>query len=138
MTTELVVTSPLAAGSSASLALVPGRTSRFPFAVAAGETISIQTSSKDFWDTILVVLAPNGTPVVGNDDFKGYMAGLDWVAPTSRDLSGARHIVRGGGHRHAGRYSRLSAGAVSQRTALRPGRRRGARGSRPASTTFMS
>jgi len=80
-TTELVVASPLAAGSSASFALVPGRTIEIPIAVAAGETISLQTSSKDFWDTILVLLAPNGTPVVGSDDFKGYMAGLDWVAP---------------------------------------------------------
>ena len=83
VTTELVVTSPLAAGSSASFALVPGRTIEIPIAVAAGETVSIQTSSKDFWDTILVLLAPNGTPVVGSDDFKGYMAGLDWAAPAA-------------------------------------------------------
>ena len=83
VTTELVATSPLAAGSSGSFALVPGRTMEIPMAVAAGETISIQTSSKDFWDTILVVLAPNGTPVVGSDDFKGYMAGLDWAAPAA-------------------------------------------------------
>jgi tetratricopeptide (TPR) repeat protein len=83
VTTELVATSPLAAGSSGSFALVPGRTMEIPMAVAAGETISIQTSSKDFWDTILVVLAPNGMPVVGSDDFKGYMAGLDWVAPAA-------------------------------------------------------
>jgi len=81
VTTELVVASPLAAGSSTSFALVPGRTIEIPIAVAAGETISLQTSSKDFWDTILVLLAPSGTPVVGSDDFKGYMAGLDWVAP---------------------------------------------------------
>ena len=40
-------------------------------AVAAGETVSIATSSKDFWDTILILFAPDGTPVLGSDDYKG-------------------------------------------------------------------
>jgi tetratricopeptide (TPR) repeat protein len=83
VTTELVTTSPLAAGSSANLAVVPARTYDIPVAVAAGETLSIATSSKDFWDTILVLLAPDGSPVVGSDDYKGYFAGLDWVAPAA-------------------------------------------------------
>jgi hypothetical protein len=81
VTTELVATSPLAPGNSMSLALVPGRTYDIPVAAAAGETVSIATSSRDFDDTILVLLAPDGTPVVGSDDFKGYFAGLAWVAP---------------------------------------------------------
>jgi hypothetical protein len=63
------------------LGLVPGRRYEIPIAVAAGETVSIATSSKDFWDTILVLLAPDGTLVLGSDDYKGYMAGFDWIAP---------------------------------------------------------
>jgi tetratricopeptide (TPR) repeat protein len=83
VTTELVSTLPLAAGSSMLLGLVPGRTYDIPLVVAAGETVSIATSSKDFWDTILVLLAPNGTPVLGSDDYKGYFAGFEWIAPTA-------------------------------------------------------
>jgi tetratricopeptide (TPR) repeat protein len=81
VTTALVATSPLGAGSSSSLDLVPGRTYDIPISAAAGETVSITTSSKDFYDTILVLLAPDGTPVVGSDDYKGYFAGFVWVAP---------------------------------------------------------
>ena len=38
------------------------------------------TGSRDFYDTILVLLAPDGTPVVGSDDAKFYFAGFEWVA----------------------------------------------------------
>ena len=81
VTTELVGTSPLTPGSSTSLGLVPGRTYDIPIAAQAGEALSITTSSQDFTDTILVMLAPDGTAVVGSDDYKGYFAGLAWVAP---------------------------------------------------------
>ena len=81
VTTELVGTSPLTAGSSKTVALVPGRSYEIPLPVTAGQTVSVATSSKDYWDTILVLLAPDGTPVLGADDTKGYMAGFDWVAP---------------------------------------------------------
>jgi tetratricopeptide (TPR) repeat protein len=83
VTTELVATSPLAVGASTTLPLVPGRTYDIPIAAAAGQTVSIVTSSKDFYDTILVLLAPNGTPVVGSDDYKAYFAGFAWVAPVA-------------------------------------------------------
>lgn len=83
VTTELVPTAPLAAGGSLSLQLVPGRTFDIPVPVVAGATAVIATSSKDFWDTILVLLAPDGTPVVGSDDYKGYFAGLAWIAPAT-------------------------------------------------------
>jgi hypothetical protein len=46
-------------------------------------TISITTSSKDFYDSIAVLLAPDGTPVVGSDDANAYFAAFDWVAPKS-------------------------------------------------------
>lgn len=80
VTSELLPTEPLAAGSSLSLDLVPGRTYEIPVSAMAGQTISILTSSRDFYDTILVLLAPDGTPVVGSDDYKFYFAGFEWVA----------------------------------------------------------
>jgi hypothetical protein len=83
VTTELVPTSALAPASSKNLPLVPGRTFEIPIVVAAGELVSVLTSSKDFWDTILVLLAPDGTPVLGSDDFKGYFAGIEWVPPAA-------------------------------------------------------
>ncbi|HEX6050079.1 MAG TPA: tetratricopeptide repeat protein [Gemmatimonadaceae bacterium] len=83
VTTELVATSPLGPVSTTTLGLVPGRTYEIPIAAGAGETISIATSSKDFWDTILVLLAPDGSPVVGSDDEKGYFAGIEWAAPSA-------------------------------------------------------
>jgi len=83
VTTELVTAQPLAAGSSQTLGLVPGRTYEIPIPATAGQTISISTSSRDFWDTIAVLLAPDGTPVVGSDDAKAYFAAFDWVAPTA-------------------------------------------------------
>jgi tetratricopeptide (TPR) repeat protein len=81
VTTELVGTSPLAANSTASLPLVPGRTYEVPIVVSAGETVDIMTSSRDFWDSILVLLAADGTPVLGSDDYQLYHAGFKWVAP---------------------------------------------------------
>ena len=80
VTTELVTASPLTAGNAQALGLVPGRTYEIPIAAAAGGTISISTSSHDIWDSIAVLLAPDGTPVVGSDDANAYMAAFDWVA----------------------------------------------------------
>jgi tetratricopeptide (TPR) repeat protein len=80
VTTELLPTAPLAVGASLSLGLVPGRVYAVPIAATKGETISIATSSDDFWDSIAVLLDPDGTPVVGSDDTNAYMAAFDWVA----------------------------------------------------------
>jgi tetratricopeptide (TPR) repeat protein len=80
VTTELVPTPPIAAGESLALDLVPGRTYEIPIAAIAGQTISIATSSRDFYDTILVLLAPDGSPVVGSDDPKFAFAGIEWPA----------------------------------------------------------
>jgi tetratricopeptide (TPR) repeat protein len=80
VTTDLVAVSPLVAGGSLAVDLVPGRAYEIPVAATAGETISISTSSKDFVDTIAVLLAPDGTPVIGSDDAKGYFAAFDYVA----------------------------------------------------------
>ena len=62
---------------------MPGRTYEVPIIAAAGETVSILTSSKDFYDTIVVLLAPNGTQVAGGDDYKLFFGGFEWVAPVA-------------------------------------------------------
>ena len=55
VTTQLVTTSALRR-TAMSLDVVPGRTYDIPLVVNAGETVSIVTSSNDYWDTILVLL----------------------------------------------------------------------------------
>jgi tetratricopeptide (TPR) repeat protein len=83
VTNELITTPALFAGESLALGLVPGRTYEIPVAATEGETISIATGSGDFWDSIAVMLAPDGSPVVGSDDDSAYFAAFDWVAPAT-------------------------------------------------------
>ena len=80
VTSELVPTSPLAAGASLSVDLVAYRTFEVPVPATTGQTISITTSSHDFYDSILVLIAPDGTPVVGSDDYIKWFAGFQWQA----------------------------------------------------------
>lgn len=80
VTTELVGGPGIGAGTSQQVSLVPGRTYELPLPATAGETISVLTSSRDFYDSILVLLAPDGSPVVGGDDYDAYFAGFEWVA----------------------------------------------------------
>jgi tetratricopeptide (TPR) repeat protein len=80
VTTQLVPMSALDPDETRSLDLVPGRTYEIPVPAVAGKTISITTSSKDYRDTIAVLLAPDGTPVVGADDENAYLAAFDWAA----------------------------------------------------------
>src|SRR5262249_2380871 len=89
VTTDLQTTGPLDAGQSLSVSLVAGRTYDIPLRLAAGELLSIRTDSPDFWDTILVLIGPNGQPVVGSDDFTDYFAGLDWTA----QQAGTYHLL---------------------------------------------
>jgi tetratricopeptide (TPR) repeat protein len=88
VTSELLTSAPLAPGGALALPLVPGRSYDVPVPVTTGETLSVLTSSHDFYDTILVLLAPDGTPVLGSDDYKSYFAGFSWVATQS----GTYHI----------------------------------------------
>jgi tetratricopeptide (TPR) repeat protein len=83
VTTELLTTSPLPARASMALDLVPGQTYEIPLVVSGGEMISIVTSAHDYWDTILVLLDPDGSPVLGSDDSWKYFAAFDWIAPSS-------------------------------------------------------
>ena len=80
VTTELVTVPELFAGESTGVELVPGRSVEIPIPAVAGQTIAIATSSKDYWDTIAVLLAPDGTPVTGSDDASGYFAAFEWPA----------------------------------------------------------
>ena len=83
VTTELIATEPLSPNSSMTASLVPGRAYEIPVTVVAGETLSITTTSRDYWDTIAVLLAPDGMPVTGSDDENAYFAAFDWIAPTT-------------------------------------------------------
>lgn len=83
VTTKLTTTAPLAAGATMNLPLVAGGTFEIPVQVTAGQKLSISTSSRDFYDTILVLLAPDGTPVIASDDAFKYFAGVDWIAPAT-------------------------------------------------------
>jgi hypothetical protein len=47
------------------------------------QLISIVTSSRDYWDTIAVLLAPDGTPAIGSDDARSYFAAFEWPATQS-------------------------------------------------------
>lgn len=80
VTTEFVTTNPMVPETTDTLELIPGRTYSIPVPAVAGETISITTSSSDYWDTILVLLDPNGIPLAGGDDNWFYFAELDWEA----------------------------------------------------------
>jgi len=83
VTTELLATSPLPDQTWVAVDLVPGRTYEIPLEVNVGETISIVTNSNDYWDTILVLLDSNGSPVLGSDDSWKYLAAFDWTAPST-------------------------------------------------------
>jgi len=83
VTTGLVTTSALPAGTTLERGVVPGQTLDIPLVVSAGEKVSIVTSSRDYWDTILVLLDSNGNPVLGSDDSWKYFAAFDWTAPSA-------------------------------------------------------
>jgi len=80
VTTELVPAATLFTGDSLDVTLAPGRTVEIPVPAVAGEKVAIVTSSGDYWDSIAVLLAPNGTPVIGSDDGKSYFAAFEWPA----------------------------------------------------------
>ena len=83
VTTELLSTAPLAAETTVSLDLAPGRVYDVPLPVTAGETISVATSSRDFVDTIALLYAPDGTPLTGSDDTNAQFAAIAWPAAAS-------------------------------------------------------
>jgi tetratricopeptide (TPR) repeat protein len=82
VTTQLVSAPALAPGSSIVVDLAAGRTFEIPIPAVFGQPISILTDSPthEISDSIMVLIAQDGTPVFGNDDFKKYFAGLVWNA----------------------------------------------------------
>jgi tetratricopeptide (TPR) repeat protein len=82
VTTQLVPAPAIAPGTSLVVNLVPGRTFEIPVPATIGQTISITTDSPthEVSDSILVMVAPDGTPVVGGDDYIKYFAGFVWTA----------------------------------------------------------
>ena len=83
VTTELVTAPSMLSGDTRDVTLAPGRAIEIPLPAMAGDQISIVTSSRDYWDTIAVLLAPNGTPVIGSDDARSYFAAFEWPAAQS-------------------------------------------------------
>ena len=79
VTEQVVTVAPLQSGGSLALDLVPGRVVEIPIPAVAGQPIVITTSSKDYWDTIALLVAPDGTPVLGSDDVNGYFAAFTYV-----------------------------------------------------------
>ena len=80
VTTELVAAPAILPGESLTVSLAPGRTVEIPVPAFAGEIIAVATSSQDYWDTIALLLAPDGTPVAGSDDASKYFAAFAWPA----------------------------------------------------------
>ena len=80
VTTEVASAPQLLVGDSQAVAIAPGRVVEIPIPAVAGETIAIATSSHDYFDTVAVLLAPEGTAVSGGDDDKGYFAAFEWPA----------------------------------------------------------
>ena len=80
MTTEIVQAPPLLAGGTLDVTLAPGRTVEIPVPAIAGNMITIATSSHDYWDTIAVLLALDGTAVTVSDDANAYFAAFAWPA----------------------------------------------------------
>ncbi|MFL6466852.1 MAG: tetratricopeptide repeat protein [Pyrinomonadaceae bacterium] len=80
---DLVPASPLAAGTTLDLNFIPDMAYDIPITVGAGEIISIKTNATDYWDSIAVLLAPDGTPLIGSDDDNRYFAEFTYVAPVA-------------------------------------------------------
>lgn len=83
VTVELVPAAAPAPGAAVTLPLTRGRVYELAVPLAAGERLELATSSKDLFDTILVLLAPGGAPVYASDDAVKYFAAVDFTAPAA-------------------------------------------------------
>jgi tetratricopeptide (TPR) repeat protein len=83
VTTEMVTAPALDGGATLTLDFVPGRTYEIAVPATVGERLTVTTNSPDFYDSILVLLAPDGSPVAGEDDYDSYFAGFEWVVTES-------------------------------------------------------
>ncbi len=79
-TVETIEQADLEKEQAITLNMIPGQTYRFLVEVAADETLKISTTSDtDAVDTIMVLLAADGTLVTGNDDSVELNAGFEKV-----------------------------------------------------------
>lgn len=79
-TTNMVQGDLLAAGEIVTLEFVPGRSYTIPLEVTAGETLTVNLDSPaDGVDTMLVLVAPDGSLVAATDDVVDLNAGLEGV-----------------------------------------------------------
>ena len=95
VTTGVVATPALEPGGTVKVGVVPGQTLDIPLELVAGESISISVGSKDYWDTIALLSAPDGTLVAGSDDTVGYHAALTcWPRRVGPTGCGSRFLRR--------------------------------------------
>jgi tetratricopeptide (TPR) repeat protein len=80
LVTAEVVQAPSLLAGTLDVTLAPGRVVEIPVPAIAGHLITIATSSHDYWDTIAVLLAPDGTAVTASDDANSYFAAFSWPA----------------------------------------------------------
>jgi hypothetical protein len=99
VTTQLAQTAPLITGATLTLPWSCGAAAKFPFLPRPGRG-SRSWSSRDSYDTILVLLAPDGPPVLGSHHYRQYFAGFQWW-PWQRALIGF-------GLRHSSASTRVS------------------------------
>lgn len=87
VTSENVRGGSLHAHQTKSWDMTPGQTIVMSIHLDAGEVLDIATDGPTgtVWDTILVLLDPNGNPVASADDVIDYYAALDYTAPHAGD-----------------------------------------------------
>ena len=99
VTTKLLTTGTLAVGTTVSLDLAPGCVYDVPLHAAAGETISVATSSRDFVDTIALAVQDRRHAAHRQ---RRHERAVRRDRMAGRRLSGgvpvANEFVRGGGH----------------------------------------
>jgi hypothetical protein len=78
--TQLVEAAPFTAGATVTLPSGRGAELRNSRSSHGRRGALDLTSSRDFYDTILVVLVPDGPPVLGSHDHRQCFAGFQWVA----------------------------------------------------------
>ena len=85
VTTQLVIQAPLGNNKTRDVYFVPGLTVELPITIQAGKKLYIETSSPsdEVYDTVAVLLAPNGNPLTGSDDTNDYFAAFQWTAPVT-------------------------------------------------------
>ena len=94
VTTQVVQAAPFTAGAMLTLPLVLGGAAKFPFLSRPERGSRPWTSSRDFYETILVLLAPDGPPVLGSHDYRPVLCRISVGGRDNRHLSDLGYVVR--------------------------------------------